>query len=280
MRTIDVKEVTAALKKISIEACTDLNDDVLNCFKKGLDDESPVGKAVLKQLIENAEIAKNEKIPICQDTGFACVFMEIGQDVHFTGGNLREAVDEGIRQGYTEGYLRKSVVKNPLLAPKNSGDNTPAILHTDIVPGEKVKISIVPKGGGSENMSRINMMTPADGVEGVKKFVLDTVRNAGSNPCPPIVVGVGMGGTFDYVAYLAKKSLMRKIGERNKDPRLAELEKEWLEAVNKIGIGPGGLGGKLTAMDLFIEEYPRHIASYPAAVNIQCHAARCKSCEL
>ena len=280
MRTIDVKEVTAVLKKISIEACTILNDDVMNCFKNSMKDESPVGKAVLEQLVKNAEIAKEEKMPICQDTGFSCVFMEIGQDVHLTGGSLREAVDEGIRQGYTEGYLRKSVVKNPLLDPKNSGDNTPAILHTDIVLGEQVKITIVPKGGGSENMSRVNMMKPADGVEGVKQFVLDTVRNAGPNPCPPIVVGVGMGGTFDYVTYLAKKSLMRKIGERNKDPKLAELEKEWLEEVNKLGIGPGGLGGKLTAMDLFIEEYPRHIASYPAAVNIQCHAARCKSCVL
>ncbi|RKX79535.1 MAG: fumarate hydratase, partial [Spirochaetes bacterium] len=266
---------------LCIKACTELGKDVFDSLKKSLEvEESPTGKAVLEQLIRNAEIGRDEAIPICQDTGFTVVFLEVGQDVYFTGGNLEEAINEGVRSGYTEGYLRKSIVRKPLLHPENTKDNTPAIIHTHIVPGDRVRITIFPKGGGSENMSRIKMMKPADGVEGVKAFVIETVENAGPNPCPPIVVGVGVGGTFDYVAYLAKKALLRNIGERNPDPELAKLEEEWLEEINKLGIGPAGLGGRITALDLFLEEFPRHIASYPVAVNIQCHAARKKTLEL
>jgi fumarate hydratase subunit alpha len=190
---------------------------------------------------------------------------------------LRNALEEGVREAYTEGYLRKSIVKNPLTSPENTKDNTPPIIHTDIVSGDRVKVTVLPKGGGSENMSRIKMMKPADGVEGVKNFVIETVKTAGANPCPPVLIGVGAGGTFDYVAFLAKKALLRHIGERNPDPKIAEYEVEWLKEVNKLGIGPAGLGGRITALDLFIELFPRHIASFPAAVNIQCHAARSKS---
>jgi len=215
--------------------------------------------------------------PICQDTGFTVVFMEIGQEVAFTGGLLKEAVDRGVAQGYTEGYLRKSIVKDPITNPQNTQDNTPAILHTDITGGDKVKITIMPKGGGSENMSRIKMMKPADGVKGIREFVIETVKIAGGNPCPPIFIGVGVGGTFDYVAYLAKKALLRGIGVRNSDPQIAQYEMDWLEDVNKLGIGPAGLGGRMTALDLFIEVFPRHIATYPVAVNIQCHANREKT---
>jgi len=203
--------------------------------------------------------------------------MEIGEDVQFTGGSLKEAVAQGVRAGYTEGYLRKSIIKNPLTSPENTKDNTPPILHIELVSGNKVKIIVFPKGGGAENMSRIKMMKPADGLEGVKKFVMETVKSAGANPCPPIIVGIGVGGTFDYVAYLAKKALLRKIGERSPDEKIAKLEVEWLEEINKLGIGPAGLGGRITALELFIEVFPRHIATFPVAINIQCHAARCKT---
>lgn len=278
MRELNVSTVTDAVSDLCIKACTELNDDVREAIEKALEtEESSAGKAVLRQLLENAEIAKNESIPICQDTGFTVVYIEIGQEVHFTGGLLEDAINAGIKRGYIDGYLRKSIVKHPLTSPENTKDNTPGIIHTYIVEGDKVKISILPKGGGSENMSRIKMMKPADGVQGVRDFVIETVGNAGANPCPPIVVGVGMGGTFDFVAYLAKKTLLRKIGERNTNPKLAELEIKWLEEVNKLGIGPAGLGGKITALDLFIEEFPRHIATYPVAVNIQCHADRSKT---
>ncbi len=278
MRELNVSKVTDAVSDLCIKACTELNDDVREAIKTALEtEESSAGKAVLKQLLENAEIAKNESIPICQDTGFTVVYIEIGQEVHFTGGLLEDAINEGIKRGYIDGYLRKSIVKHPITSPENTKDNTPGIIHTYIVEGDKVKISILPKGGGSENMSRIKMMKPADGVQGIRDFVIETVKNAGANPCPPIVVGVGMGGTFDFVAYLAKKTLLRKIGERNTNPKLAELEIKWLEEVNKLGIGPAGLGGKITALDLFIEEFPRHIATYPVAVNIQCHADRSKT---
>ncbi|MGC9366140.1 MAG: fumarate hydratase [bacterium] len=278
MREIKVSQITEIVKDLCIKACTELNPDVQQAIAQALENEpSEAGKAVLRQLLDNAEIARSEKIPICQDTGFTVVYLELGQKVNLTDGSLNDAINLGVKQGYTEGYLRKSIVKNPLLAPENTKDNTPAIIHTDIVPGDKLKISVLPKGGGSENMSRIKMMKPADGVEGVKNFVIETVNLAGANPCPPIVVGVGMGGTFDHVAYLAKKTLLRKIGQRNPDPRLAELEVEWLKEVNKLGIGPAGLGGRTTALDLFIEEFPRHIATYPAAVNIQCHADRSKT---
>ncbi len=279
MREIDVHEISATIRSLFIDACTNINEDLMQAFIECRDhrEESPLGIAIFDQLIRNAEIAKKESIPICQDTGFAVVFMEIGQEVAFVGGSLKDAIEEGVRAAYREGYLRKSIVRNPLNAPENTEDNTPPIVHTEIVPGERVKITVLPKGGGSENMSAVMMMKPAEGVEGVKNFVLETVRKAGANPCPPILIGVGVGGTFDYVAFLAKKALLRKIGERNPDKRLAQLEVEWLEEVNRLGIGPAGLGGRVTAIDLFIEDFPRHIASFPAAVNIQCHAARSKS---
>lgn len=278
MRSINVNEVKSVIKDMCIKACTKLNENMENALKNALDkEESPVGKAVLRQLLRNAEIAEAESIPMCQDTGFTVVYIEVGQDVVFTGGYLNDAITEGVASAYIDGCLRKSIVKNPLTAPENTKDNTPPIIHTDIVPGDKVKITILPKGGGSENVSRIKMMKPADGVEGVKNFVIETVRLAGANPCPPIIVGVGMGGTFDYVAYLAKKALLRKIGQRNSNEDLAKYEIEWLEEINKLGIGPAGLGGRITALDLFIEVFPRHIATYPVAVNIQCNAARCES---
>ena len=278
MRVIDVNEIQSIVKELFIRACTDINDDIMDSFVKSRErEESPVGRAVFDQLIQNAEIAQKESIPICQDTGFSVIFLEIGQEVAFTGGLLRNALEEGVREAYTEGYLRKSIVKNPLTSPENTKDNTPPIIHTDIVSGDRVKVTVLPKGGGSENMSRIKMMKPADGVEGLKNFVIETVKTAGANPCPPLLIGVGAGGTFDYVAFLAKKALLRHIGERNPDPKIAEYEVDWLKEVNKLGIGPAGLGGRITALDLFIELFPRHIASFPAAVNIQCHAARSKS---
>ena len=278
MRSVNVNEVKNIIKDMCIRACTKLNDDMKKALEDALDkEESAVGKTVLEQLLKNAEIAENESIPICQDTGFTVVYIEAGQDVMFTGGYLNDAITEGVRAAYTEGYLRKSIVKNPLTTPENTKDNTPAIIHTAIVRGDKVKITVLPKGGGAENVSRIKMLKPADGVKGVKHFVIETVKLAGANPCPPIIVGVGIGGTFDYVAYLAKKALLRKIGQRNSNERLAKYEVEWLGEINKLGIGPAGLGGRITALDLFIEVFPRHIATYPVAVNIQCNAARCES---
>lgn len=278
MRSVNVNEVKNIIKDMCIKACTKLNDDTKKALEDALGkEESAVGKTVLEQLLKNAEIAENESIPICQDTGFTVVYIEAGQDVMFTGGYLNDAITEGVRAAYTEGYLRKSIVKNPLTVPENTKDNTPAIIHTAIVPGDKVKITVLPKGGGAENVSRIKMLKPADGVEGVKHFVIETVKLAGANPCPPIIVGVGIGGTFDYVAYLSKKALLRKIGQRNRNERLAKYEVEWLGEINKLGIGPAGLGGRITALDLFIEVFPRHIATYPVAVNIQCNAARCES---
>ena len=278
MREIDLSMVTMAVKELSVEANTAANSDLSEALRRSFkEEESPQGKAVLKQLLENHSVAENTGLPICQDTGFAVVFLEVGTEVHFTGGDVRQAVDEGVRQGYTEGFLRKSIVKNPLTDPVNTGDNTPSVIHTELVPGDKVRITFLPKGGGSENMSRIKMMMPSEGVEGVREFILDTVRSAGANPCPPVIVGVGVGGTFDYVAYLAKKALVRKIGERNPDPEIADMEKRWLEDINKLGIGPAGLGGRVTAMELFMEVFPRHIATFPVAVNIQCNAARFKT---
>ncbi len=275
MRQIDLKEITLAVKEMSIEANIVADCGLSNALNSSLDrEESPVGKAVLRQLIDNQSIAEKEKIPICQDTGFTVVYLEIGMDVKLRGGNIYDAVNKGVGEGYTKGFLRKSIVKDPLTNPVNTNDNTPAIIHTNLVFGDKIKITLMPKGGGAENMSRLKMMKPSDGVKGVLKFILETVQMAGGNPCPPIIVGVGVGGTFDYVAYLAKKSLLRKIGERNSDPEIAALETEWLEEVNRLGIGPGGLGGKVTALDLFIKVFPRHIATFPVAVNIQCNAAR------
>lgn len=278
LRKIDISEITTVVRDLSIEANIVAGCDLRDALVASMDKEvSPVGKAVLSQLIENQNIAENEKIPICQDTGFTVVYLEIGMDVRLTGGTINEAVDQGVREGYTEGFLRKSIIKDPLTNPVNTHDNTPAIVHIDLVPGDKIKITLMPKGGGAENMSRIKMMKPSDGVTGVRDFILETVSLAGGNPCPPIIVGVGVGGTFDYVAYLAKKSLLRKIGKRNEDQEIAILEIKWLEEVNKLGIGPAGLGGRVTALDLFIEVYPRHIATFPVAVNIQCNAARVKT---
>ncbi|MEA3447836.1 MAG: fumarate hydratase [Bacteroidota bacterium] len=278
MREIHVSNLTKVIKTLSIEASTVANDDLVQSLKTAREKEkSKVGKNVLGQLLENIEIAKNEKIPICQDTGFTVIYMNVGQEVHFVGGYVEEAINKGVAEGYTEGYLRKSIVAHPITNPKNTGDNTPAIVHTHIVPGDKVEIKLLPKGGGSENMSRLKMMKPADGVEGIKQFVLDTVSEAGGNPCPPTVIGVAVGGTFDHVAYLAKKAICRRFGERNPDPKIAKWETEWLEEINKLGIGPAGLGGNTTSLELFIEEFPRHIATFPVAINIQCHAARVKN---
>ena len=278
MRELDLYEITRAVRDLSIEANTVANPDLRSALEASLDkEESPSGKAVLHQLLQNQDIARKERIPICQDTGFTVVFLQVGMDIRLTGGSIQDAVNEGVRAGYTEGYLRKSIVKDPLTHPVNTNDNTPAIVHTELVPGDKVTVTLMPKGGGSENMSRIKMMKPSDGVAGVKDFILETVQTAGGNPCPPIIVGVGVGGTFDYAAYLAKISLLRKIGVRNRNPEIAGLEREWLEEVNRLGIGPAGLGGRVTALDLFIEVFPRHIATFPVAVNIQCNAARVKT---
>ncbi|WP_457568061.1 fumarate hydratase [Desulfurobacterium sp.] len=281
MREIHVDMIKEVVKNLCMDVNYYLPEDVLDSFDRGMAQEkSPVGRNVFEILKENAAIASEKKIPYCQDTGFAVFFVEIGQDVRIVGGDINEAIKEGVSLGYTEGFLRKSIVSDPLFDRKNTGDNTPPIIHYSIVPGDRLKIKMAAKGGGSENMSRLAMLKPADGVEGVKKFVLETVSEAGPNPCPPIIVGVGVGGTFEKVAYLAKKSLMRPIGDRNPDPRYAALEEELLEKINKLGIGPAGFGGTVTALDVKIEWYPCHIASLPVAVNIQCHASRHKEVEL
>ncbi len=280
MREIDAGKITEAVARLSMEANYELEDDVLRALEKGHEEEeSPVGKEIFAQLLENAEIARTEKMPICQDTGLTVVFIEMGQDVHIKKGDLEAAVDEGVRKGYTEGYLRKSVLEDPLRRV-NTKDNTPAVIHIRMVPGDGFKLWVVPKGGGSENMSRIAMMKPADGVEGVKRFVVDAVRTASANPCPPIVVGVGIGGTFEQCALNAKRSLLREIGSEHHDSYYADLEKELLGLVNETGVGPQGLGGRITALAVFIEAAPCHIASLPVAVNINCHAARHKMAEL
>lgn len=276
MRNINSDEITAAVKKLSTDANYLLGDDVVRAIKKSAEkEESPLGKEILNQILENSEIARDEKMPLCQDTGLAAIFVELGSDVHIDGENLNDAVQEGIRRGYGDGYLRKSMVADPLRR-KNTGDNTPAVISTLMVKGDKIKITILPKGGGSENMSAIKMLKPSDGEDGVKEFVVDTVKRAGGNPCPPIIVGVGIGGSFDKCAYLAKKSLLRELGSPNPDPYYAEMEKELLERINKSGIGPQGLGGRTTALAVHIETHPCHIASLPVAVNTQCHSARHK----
>lgn len=253
-----------------------LGEDVVAALENARGkEESPLGREIINQILENAKIAKDEKMPLCQDTGLAAFFVELGQDVHVEGGNFEEAVQEGVRQGYKEGYLRKSIVEDPLRR-KNTGDNTPAVISIRIVPGDRVKITILPKGGGSENMSAVKMLKPSDGEDGVKSFVVDTVMKAGGNPCPPIIVGVGIGGTFDKCAYLAKKALLRTVGSTHPDPYYAAMEKELLEKVNNTGVGPQGLGGRITALAVHIEAHPCHIASLPAAVNTQCHSARHK----
>lgn len=258
------------------EANFNLGEDVMKAFKKGYEQEvSNTGKEILQILIKNAEIAREEQAPMCQDTGFAVVFLELGQDVRIEGGDLYEAITEGVRKGYTEGYLRKSIVSHPL-ERKNTGDNTPPVIHTKIVPGNNLRIIVAPKGGGSENMSTVKMMKPADGVEGVMNFVLETAKSAGPNPCPPVIFGVGIGGTMEKAAMIAKEALLREVGEKSKDLAMAKLEEELLEKINNLGIGPQGLGGRTFALAVHIETYPCHIASLPVAVNINCHAARHK----
>jgi fumarate hydratase subunit alpha len=279
MRTIPAEKITEAVKEIAMLANYDLPADVLATLKKAREnEESPVGQEILDQILENAAIAASERVPICQDTGFAAIFIEIGHEVCIEG-DLPAAVDEGVRQGYTEGYLRKSIVSDPLRRT-NTGDNTPAALTVEFVPGDQVTVTIAPKGGGSENMSMARLFAPAAGRDGLIDFIVNRVKESGSNPCPPVVVGVGIGGTFDLSARLAKKALMRDLGQRHPDPFYAEMEEEILEKVNNLGIGPMGLGGRTTALDVHIEFYPCHIASLPVAVNMQCHAARHKSVTL
>ncbi len=275
MREIHVKSVTEKVRDLCIEANTDLGEDVLQAYDRAMEtEESPLGIEILKELKENARVGREEKVAICQDTGFAVVFVELGQDVHLIGGNLAEAIHEGVRQGYRDGYLRKSVC-HPFTRT-NTGDNTPAIIHTEMVPGEKVKITVAPKGAGSENMSRVVMLTPSDGIEGIKRFVIERVRESGPNPCPPTIIGIGIGGTFEQTALLAKKSLLRPLGSKNPDPELEKLESEVLTEINQLGIGPQGLGGRTTSLAVHILMMPCHIASLPLAVNIQCHAHRHK----
>ena len=277
MRTVQASEITKNIREMCIEANHFLSDDMKKVFNESVEkEESPLGKQILNQLQENLEIAGRDMIPICQDTGMAVVFIKVGQEVHIEGGNLTDAINEGVRQGYVDGYLRKSVVRDPI-DRVNTKDNTPAIIHYEIVDGDQVDITVAPKGFGSENMSRVFMLKPADGIEGVKEKILEAVRDAGPNACPPMVVGVGIGGTFDKAALLAKKALMRPIDSENPDPFYADLEKEMLEKVNKLGIGPQGFGGKTTAIGLNIETMATHIAGMPCAININCHVTRHKT---
>lgn len=273
MRKILAEKVTETVRRLCIEANCYLPLDVKDCIENSYSEESwPQAREILEQIMDNYKIAESKARPICQDTGLACVFVNVGQEVQIEG-NLTEAIHEGVRRGYGEGYLRKSLVKDPLNRV-NTGDNTPAMIYYDIVPGDKLEITVAPKGAGSENMSRIAMLKPSDGLQGVKDFILQTVKEAGPNPCPPIVVGVGVGGTFDKAAFLAKKALIRSLDERNSDPFWAKLEIELLEKINELGIGPQGFGGKTTALCVNVEQFPTHIASLPVAVNINCHVTR------
>ena len=277
MREINVAAITDVVEKLCIEANNHLPSDVKCAIETcRACEDSAFAQSVLDKIIENYKIADSENVPVCQDTGMACVFLEIGQDVHLVGGDLRQAVDEGVRRGYEKGYLRKSVVADPVRRG-NTGDNTPAMLYTEIVPGENVKITVGPKGFGSENMSAIRMLKPSAGLQGIKDFILETVEAAGPNPCPPMVIGVGIGGTFDKAALLAKKAIMRPLDTHNPDPYYADLETEMLEKVNALGIGPQGFGGKTTAIGLNIETLPTHIAGMPCAININCHVTRHKT---
>ena len=274
MREVDVSQITAAVCDMCIESTHTLSEDMEAAFTKAVEEEgSPLGKLVMDQLQENLHLARTEQIPICQDTGMAVVFLRLGQEVHLTGGALKTAVDEGVRRGYDRGYLRKSVVGDPI-ERVNTGDNTPAVLHCEIVPGDRVEITVAPKGFGSENMSRIYMLKPADGLEGVKNAILSAIEEAGPNACPPMVVGVGIGGTFEKCALMAKHALTRDLREESPIPYVRALEREMLEKINALGIGPGGLGGTTTAMAVNIETYPTHIAGLPVAVNICCHVNR------
>lgn len=276
MREIHINKIRDSIENLCIEANYNISEDIKNSLINFKEIEDGVlAKDILEKIIINSEISKTEKMPICQDTGMACIFIEIGQDVHIIGGNLESAINEGVRRGYEKGYLRKSVVKDPINRI-NTKDNTPAIINYNIVDGDKIKITIAPKGFGSENMSQIKMLKPSDGLEGVKKFILNVVKEAGPNPCPPMIIGVGIGGTFEKAAYLSKKALLRPINIRNNEEFYSDLEEELLEEINKLGIGPQGFGGKTTALGINIETYPTHIAGLPVAVNISCHATRHK----
>lgn len=280
MREIHISEIISTVRDLCIESNYYLSSDVREALCNAKENETwPLAENILDQIILNSNIAKEEDMPICQDTGMACVFVEVGQDVHIVGGLLQDAINEGVRRGYEEGFLRKSVVKDPINRV-NTKDNTPAIIYYDIVQGDKIKITVAPKGFGSENMSRIKMLKPSDGLQGVKDFIIETVKLAGPNPCPPIVIGIGIGGTFDKAAYLAKKALIRPLNKRNDEKFYSDLEEELLENINKLGIGPQGFGGKTTALGLNIETYATHIAGLPVAVNINCHATRHKEREI
>jgi len=277
VREISCDEIAQTVARLCMDANFYLGEDVLAALRRAREEEiSPIGREILDQILRNAEIAAREKLPLCQDCGLTVVFLELGQDVHIVGGNLYDAINEGVRRGYEEGYLRKSVVDRPFSARVNTKDNTPAVIHTEVVPGDKLKITVCPKGGGSENMSFLKMLSPAAGRQGVIDFVVDCVDRSGANPCPPIIVGVGIGGTIDQTTLIAKKALLRPVGQPHPDPEVAELEAEILERVNKLGIGPQGFGGKVTALAVHVETFPCHIASLPVAVNIQCHSARHK----
>jgi len=280
MKEINVLEITKAVRNLCIEANYFLSEDIKQKLEEACNKENwPFAKEILEKILENADIAKKENMPICQDTGMTCVFIEMGQDVHIIGGSLEDAINEGVRQGYIDGYLRKSVVKDPLNRI-NTKDNTPAIINYEIVTGDELKITVSPKGFGSENMSKIKMLKPSDGIKGVKEFIIEAVKEAGPNPCPPIIVGVGIGGNFEKAAIMAKKSLLRPINERNRNPFYKELEEELLEKINSLGIGPQGFGGRTTALAVNIETYPTHIAGLPVAVNISCHVTRHKEIKL
>lgn len=275
MKEVQCQDITQAVAKLAIEACCVQTDDIKRAFKKARDSEtSPLGKNILDTLIENGKIAQENMMPICQDTGMLVVFVDVGQDVHIVGGYLEDAINEGVKKGYTEGYLRKSVVSEPLFERKNTTNNAPAVIHTRIIPGDKIHIQVAPKGFGSENKSILKMLVPADGIEGVKKVFLEAVKLAGPNACPPMVIGVGIGGTMEKAALLAKKAAVRETDSKNPDPRYAKLEYELLEMANATGVGPQGLGGITTAFKVNVEWYPTHIAGLPVAININCHAAR------
>lgn len=281
MRVVHVKDIEEAVRKLAIDVNYNIGDKLKEYYRRALEEEvSDIGREIINQIIENAELATREQLPVCQDTGVSIVYIEIGQEVKIEGGSLYDAINKGVARGYKEGYLRKSLVRDPLFNRVNTGDNTPAMVHVEIVPGDVFKMTFMAKGTGAENMSRLAMLTPAAGLKGVKEFVLKTVAEAGPNPCPPIIVGVGIGGTFDTVGWLAKKALMRPIGSRNPDPNYAKLELELLEEINMLGVGPQGLGGRVTALDVRIETAPCHIGALPVAVNIDCHAHRVKTIEL
>ncbi|MFC1926337.1 fumarate hydratase [Chloroflexota bacterium] len=281
MREIEVKDIVGTVARLCQEANFFLGEDVLAALQRAREEEeSTLGRQIVERILENAAIAAKEQVPLCQDCGVALVFLELGQDAHISGGDLYSAIEEGVRQGYLQGYLRKSVAQQPLSSRVNTGDNTPPVIHTEIVPGDQLKITVAPKGGGSENMSRFTVLKPADGRQGVIDFVVRTVDEAGSNPCPPIIVGVGVGGSAERAMILAKKALLRSVGEPSSDTDAAEMETELLKRINELGIGPGGIGGRITALAVHVETFPSHIASLPVAVNFQCHSARHKEAKL